>query len=487
MGNWLTARRLRAGVVCAVCIAVGALVESRFETASPPLRETSAADKAVNLVLPEVDLEGIPFSRAIEQIQKQSPVPIIVHWDKLAAAGLDATSPVSFRARNVTLGRVLSELLNAIQGPPIQNVDVTAAYASAGDCILISAAGVIDPRDIVIRSYDVRDLLQPPADPWEVREKPGQLVVYPLAAPQPPPTEEGLEELVMGVIDAKSWQSWGGPGSIGSMRFLAGRLIVLQTWDNQRRVAELLAQLRKPAPPPAPPPATPDLEIWNDALKRYVSTDPGVGEASLRRRIPEVRLDRVPLEQALATLADLAHADLAADWRAFQAFGITRRTPISLHLRDVTLAEALRALLDSNGAAAFHICVDGGCIVLGGLPGYMPESTTTRVYDLRDWLDSVMGQPPTPSPKNLSEAERRAELRFWQMARVIALILETTAPGSWREQGGTAGTMKELNGRLIITQTWENQERVADLLAALRADPSRIQAPPPATFPAAPP
>jgi len=355
-------------------------------------------------------------------------------------------------------------------------VDAKGTYASAGDCILVTTLDDADPRELVVRSYDVRDLLQPLADPWEVRERPGPLVVYSQAAPQPPPHEGDLERLIEETV---AWSSRGDQGGrFGSMRFFAGRLIVLRTWENQRRVGELLAQLRKPAPPRMPSPSTPDLEIWNDALKRYVSTDPSVGETSLKRRIPEVRLDRVPLEQAIATLADLANAALAADWPAFQSRGITRRTPVSLHLRDATLAQTLRALLDGNSAAQFHVCVDGGCVVLGGLPGYMPEFTTTRGYDLRDWLDSVMRPPPTPAPKNIAEAAKRAELGVWQTARVISLIVETIDPNSWREQGGTAGAIKELNGRLIVTQTWENQERVAELLAALRTDPSRLRVSP---------
>jgi len=253
-------RYLKIGCLCVLCVAAGALIESHrvkvTEGSHPSLHRTEA-DEAVNRVIPEVDLEGIPFNQAVEKAQKFSSVPIIVHWEKLAAAGYDVRLPVTFRARNVALGRLISQLLTAIQREPNQY----AAYVSAGDCILISTVGDDDPRDVVVCVYDVRDFLKPPADPWEIRDRPGPLVAYPQVAPQPPPTEDDLERLIQERVAFPSW------GRLGSMRFFAGRLIVTQTWDNQRQIAELLNQLRQPAPPLAPPPPTPDLEIWNDALK----------------------------------------------------------------------------------------------------------------------------------------------------------------------------------------------------------------------------
>jgi len=107
-----------------------------------------------------------------------------------------------------------------------------------------------------------------------------------------------------------------------------------------------------------------------------------------------------------------------------------------------------------------------------------------------DWLAEIMGRPPTRAPKGAADLANWNVRQNLQIEELVRVIEETTAADSWKETGGTIGSIKELNRQLIVTQTWENQERVADLLAAIRTDPSRLRSPPttaPATAPAAKP
>jgi hypothetical protein len=125
-------------------------------------------------------------------------------------------------------------------------------------------------------------------------------------------------------------------------------------------------------------------------------------------------------------------------------------------------------------------------VILGLPSGGDCVELTTRVYDLRDWLAAVLGPPPTPAPKGHADLAKWAALRETRVESLIKVIEDTIAPDTWKETGGTIGLIKELNGELVVTQTWENQEQVADLLAALRTDPSRLRTPP-STAPAAQP
>jgi len=113
------------------------------------------------------------FNEAVERIRKLSPVPIIVRWEELAAAWLDTKSPVTFRARDVTLGRVLSELVKAVN---TANASVT--YAAADDLIQITT--IKAPRSLS-GPTDVRDILRQP-DPWE-----DQIVAEPVIDGGPTP------------------------------------------------------------------------------------------------------------------------------------------------------------------------------------------------------------------------------------------------------------------------------------------------------------
>src|SRR5439155_4614282 len=51
---------------------------------------------------------------------------------------------------------------------------------------------------------------------------------------------------------------------------------------------------------------------------------------------------------------------------------------------------------------------------------------------------------------------------------ITKLITETVAPDSWRDAGGTIGSVRELSGQLIVTQTPENQRLLQGLLEQLR-------------------
>jgi hypothetical protein len=260
-------------------------------------------------------------------------------------------------------------------------------------------------------------------------------------------------------------------------------MLVVQTWEGHRQIANFLAELREPAPEPAPAPPSPDLQLWNSILKKYVSTNPSLGDAALRRRMAEIQFDGVTLQAAVAMLADQAHADLVADWSMIESARVPTRSPISLRLRDVTFAEALRAVLESAGAGRLDFHVNGACVILG-LPAEYTYELTTRVYDIRDWPDGVIGSA-TSAKGSFDPIIRHEQL----VRRLLIAIRQVTSPGCRITTDLDSGVASEINGRLVVTDTWENQERVADLLAALREDPSRLRMPPstaPATSPAHP-
>src|SRR5438552_13732122 len=51
---------------------------------------------------------------------------------------------------------------------------------------------------------------------------------------------------------------------------------------------------------------------------------------------------------------------------------------------------------------------------------------------------------------------------------IIKLIEDTVANESWKDNGGTVGSLRELSGQLIVTQTPENQRQLVKLLEQLR-------------------
>ncbi len=108
------------------------------------------------------------------------------------------------------------------------------------------------------------------------------------------------------------------------------------------------------------------------------------------------------------------------------------------------------------------------------------EPIETRVYDIRDLLvqpddTSHIGattMPIAPSSKNpapqlTSAANDYDAYRKQIVHELIDNIEQIVAPYSWKDQGGAVGTLRELQGNLIISQSHTNLEGVENVLNAL--------------------
>ena len=54
-------------------------------------------------------------------------------------------------------------------------------------------------------------------------------------------------------------------------------------------------------------------------------------------------------------------------------------------------------------------------------------------------------------------------------AAVTSVIVSTIAPDTWRDNGGTVGSIREFDGVLIISQTNDNHRLIEQFLAQFRA------------------
>jgi hypothetical protein len=119
-----------------------------------------------------------------------------------------------------------------------------------------------------------------------------------------------------------------------------------------------------------------------------------------------------------------------------------------------------------------------------------PAGTITRVYDIRDLIMDIrdfpfsgeIGLPADASSgggggggqslfggaQAEAHEDRKEQTRGQRAQDLLRLITETVEPGSWRDAGGATGSVRELAGMLIITQTKEAQEAIASLLKQLR-------------------
>lgn len=241
---------------------------------------------------------------------------------------------------------------------------------------------------------------------------------------------------------------------------------------------------------------------WPELIARDERQRPGAKPAerrlysALERHVPVDFVDE-PFDRVIERFAEGQKLNIIVNWNDLRRAGVARNTPIELRLpEEISLQKALTEVLEQAGGGTVDLGFDvsDGAIKVA-TRATLDKETYTAVYDIQDLLmeipqftegpSSDLRQSAALSAAKLAAAERDA--RPWahgddddddkadrdpedsaRVQRLIGLIEETVAPSSWTDRGGTVGTIKEINGQLVITQNAAAQRQVGNLLGKLR-------------------
>jgi general secretion pathway protein D len=235
----------------------------------------------------------------------------------------------------------------------------------------------------------------------------------------------------------------------------------------------------------------PDLSATRErsvAIERGEREEDQAVVTQLERQLPEVRFENVAFADVVEFLRDVSLANIFVNWRALEAAGIDRTAPVTARLRNVKFSKALETILRDVGGGTVRLgyTIDEGVITISTEED-LASNVVTRVYDIRDLIVNIQDfdDPPDFQINQASSAGgggggqslfggtgqaddaaggTRAEL----VDQIISLIQDTVASDTWRDNGGNVGTIRELSGQLIVTQTPENQRQLVRLLEQLR-------------------
>ncbi|MEK6674867.1 MAG: hypothetical protein AABZ47_04335 [Planctomycetota bacterium] len=220
--------------------------------------------------------------------------------------------------------------------------------------------------------------------------------------------------------------------------------------------------------------------------------------AALDRPI-QVDFPKVPFEEVMTQLADAHRLNFIVNWHDLHRAGVERSTPIDFRLpREITLKKALTEILIQAGGpdARLGYDVSDGAMTIA-TQSFLDKKTYAAMYDINDLLFTVPkwdrapmtdlrhANQTDPPPKisaavasqqpwragddDDDEAEESPE-RLSRVQKIIDVIQENVFPDSWRERGGSVGTVKEINGQLVITQNSAAHREIGDLLSKLREE-----------------
>lgn len=395
----------------------------------------------------EVRVRGRRLDDFIVSLAQRAGATADIDWQGLGIGEAERAAPINLDLRDVTFGAVL----NAVREDRLVSSQISFEPAK----VRIGTDG-----PLVVRSYPVGDLLKIESSAtFPPKDNGAQSNVMYLGGNSGGNTPASrLYGLIINTCMTDTWRDNG--GSVANPQILGDRMWVLQTQQGHQAIRALLDQLRNAVRPDnsSSPPAPSSL-------------------VDLNQRIGELKLDSVPLGEALDHVRQATHCNLFVCWLSLEAAGFGPEKRVSVHLWDVRLEDALSAILQDAASEKTVSVVQDGIILVGTGDVLLRQLSIMRVYDVHDLIAELCktlppARPLAPltsgaidyTPDELDYDPRREATET--IVHVLEGIVDTD---TWRDNGGGIGAISAFNGLLVITQTPENQQRVVELFRKLRS------------------
>jgi tetratricopeptide (TPR) repeat protein len=170
-----------------------------------------------------------------------------------------------------------------------------------------------------------------------------------------------------------------------------------------------------------------------------------------------------PLSQVIDDLHDMSGLDIVPDRAALEGAGISLESPLTFKLENVSMNSAVTTLLQQLHLA--YVVKDGMVVITTAEAARGKLVTATYPIADMEKMQAVARSVAAPLPNNPDPAIHSMEGKD----ALIQLITHNIAPESWSVMGGV-GTIDYWpeSGCLVVNQTVDVQEQVADMLTALR-------------------
>ncbi len=423
-------------LIVLACIALLAVAEFQFKSAaSDPSAQTPPSVVATEPTSVEqafekritVRFKGAPLKEVAEKLGELMGVNVMLDSKTLDDAGIRDDTPVTFDVAGVHAGPAVRVLL--------RNHDL--GYEVRESNVLVISTAEAGNNAAVVRAYNVADLIGPPAAPDE------------LQAPEAQDAASDVKDLIMNLLEPTSWAENGFSQTIGSIAVVGPTLVISHNIEMHRKVAGLLTALRSARDQSRPASKTAPLFVGSTSA-----------EKDIRDRL-EHRGDYEFHQIKLSDLIDYLRSHglpASVDKKRLDDIGVSLDVALTFKAKQVPLKFALRTMLEERELA--YIIRDDSLVITSDTAA--KEYEQLAVYPVADLLGAGPGD----------------ERRDPDYDSLLDAITSMIAPTSWPDGTGP-GPIKLWTQPvvLIISQTEEIHEQIADLLAQLRKSRSASAAP----------
>lgn len=208
-------------------------------------------------------------------------------------------------------------------------------------------------------------------------------------------------------------------------------------------------------------------------------------------KLPGLDMTENRFEDVLKFLNTVTQLPFDPDWESLAAIGVEKDTPVTLKVQNpLTIQAALDRILTKVSRDQFQ---RAGWSVNDGIISVASEETLRKnrvlvLYNIQDLLFEIPNYRDVPqidlntvlqssqgggggSPFNGDDQQNDPDdpaARERRVRQIIDIIYNNVDFEGWKDNGGETGSLQELNGSLIITNTPRNHREIVGLLSKLR-------------------
>lgn len=381
-------------ITMSLSIASRALAQDTAESATPGIPEIADEPRTVDpatLVPPQVakpvtlEFRDTMLRDVAKAIEQEARTPVVFDTQALANEGVLLSDPVTDQLKDEPLYLLLNRLRS-----------LGLAWRVQQNVLRITTRDLASDQ-MRTEPYNVGDLLD---------------AGY---------TTDALTESIQ-LVPQTQWEDIDGAG--GSVEVLGDVVFIRQTDIGHRQIGGLLQALRKHA-------------------RRTFALDPPQ-HGVLRQKLDEntsVTFKDVPLQAAVAQLAEQTGADIRLDMAELKSVGVREREPLTLTLNDRPLHTVIELLLAKLKLT--WTLRDGTLWITS--PEAAEANLLSALYDVRDLC------------RNETESDALADAVFGQTS------------GQWEQTDGLGGQITfPQPGTMLVVQTEQMHGEILQLLAAYR-------------------
>ncbi len=256
----------------------------------------------------------------------------------------------------------------------------------------------------------------------------------------------------------------------------------LQTIDNEKAMLPAVSLIEYPTDWPAKTFQRGETAAYNEPPEN-------------RRVLADLSAKRLPadftdnrFEDVLKFFQSLTQVNMDIDWESLGTIGVTRDSLVSLKLTGVpaeTLLDRILRKVSTDQFSTANWWVENGVLTIASDEALRKNRALViyniqdLLFDIPDYLDvptidlqSVLqqgdggGQSPFDEGNNGEDEVRPT--REERIQRIVDILQQNVDFEGWRDNGGETGTLQELNGSLIVTNTPRNHREIVGLLSKLR-------------------